>query len=246
MTRETPNIFERLQRNLASMARKNHLADKPLSISARPLKPGEAIGNPEATDYPLMKGKESLMEATFLGARGQAFTDMYGNWNGTISDLLEMNLENNFRRAVFVSSLNAVMRYLGLAQKTVHCRDDEPVRCGEECLRALAEEKRGARVALVGLQPRMLERLASQFEVTALDMDSDNIGKLFSGVRVLGPEMTQQLVQEADVLLVTGTTLVNATIQHFLNNKAATIFYGVTIAGAAELLGMRRFCPFGR
>jgi uncharacterized protein (DUF4213/DUF364 family) len=53
------------------------------------------------------------------------------------------------------------------------------------------------------------------------------------------------LIEHFDILLVTGTTLVNATINRFLNQKAQTVFYGVTIAGAAKLLGLRRFCPCG-
>jgi ABC-type arginine transport system ATPase subunit len=48
---------------------------------------------------------------------------------------LAMDLSNNFRRAIFISSLNAVMRYLGLVTKTVHCKDNEPRLCGHELVR---------------------------------------------------------------------------------------------------------------
>lgn len=75
-------------------------------VNARPLTPEEAIGRPERDDFPLLKGKEVMMEALFLGARGQAFTDMPGNFQGTVEDVLALPLKNNFERAVFVATLN--------------------------------------------------------------------------------------------------------------------------------------------
>lgn len=49
--------------------------DEPVSVIARPLTAEEAIGRPEHDDYPLLKGKERMMEARFKGAAGQAYTD---------------------------------------------------------------------------------------------------------------------------------------------------------------------------
>jgi len=49
------------------------------------------------------------------------------------------------------------------------------------------------------------------------------------------------------MVLCTGTTLVNATIEEILalgeKYHKRIIFYGVTIAAAAELLGLERICP---
>ena len=239
------DILNQLRESLAGLLQEHGLADESVSISAKPLSPGESIGNPEANDYPILKGKERMMQATFRNAGGQAFTDMYGTWSGKISDVVRMNLTNNFRRALFVSSLNAVMRYLGLAERTGHCKDDGPVLCAEECLQMLRGEDPSARIALIGHQPRILEQLSMQFKLDIADMDEDNIGKRIAGVTISGPEKTQQIMEDADILLVTGTTLVNGTIGHFLGRQKKTIFYGVTIAGAARVLGLPRFCPFG-
>jgi uncharacterized protein (DUF4213/DUF364 family) len=239
------NSFKQLRDAFAGLLDEHGLGDASISISAKPLSPDEAIGNPEKDDYPILKGKERMMEASLLEARGHAFTDMYGRWSGKTSEVARMKLKNNFRRALFAASLNAVTRHLALVEKTVHCRDDGPVQCAEACLNMLRDEHDSARITLIGHQPRMLERLSSHFELTVVDMDSDNIGKQFFGVTVLGPEKTEEAIENADVLLVTGTTLVNGSIGRFLNRKKETIFYGVTIAGAAKLLGLRRFCPFG-
>ncbi|KAF5414987.1 MAG: hypothetical protein C5S48_07290 [Candidatus Methanogaster sp.] len=44
--------------------------------------------------------------------------------------------------------------------------------------------------------------------------------------------------------LVTGTTVVNGTLESILEVAGAkAVFYGIGIAGVAELLGLERFCP---
>jgi len=239
------NIYERLRSEFVGLLDAHGLAGESVSVSARPLSPAEAIGNPEADDYPILKGKERMIEATFQGAKGQAFTDMCGEWSGKISEVAQMKLENNFRRAIFVASLNALMRRLGVVEHTMHCKDEDPARCGERLLEKLSHESPGARIAMIGYQPRMLEMLSGCFTVNVTDMDADNIGKQVFGTTVVGPEKIEQLIDGADILIVTGTTLVNGTIERFLNRKAKTVFYGITIAGAAEVLGLQRFCPFG-
>ncbi|RJP22136.1 MAG: hypothetical protein C4520_08760 [Candidatus Abyssobacteria bacterium SURF_5] len=238
-------IYIQLQKAFARLADENSLQLERLEIQARSLSPREAIGNPGGEDYPILKGKERMMEATFRSAKGHAFSDMTGQWSGSIEDVLQIKMAYNFHRAIFVASLNAVMRSLGLIEGTVHCRDDGPARCGIECARTLAKEYPNARILLVGHQPRLLEQLSKRFTVAAVDMDEDNIGKTFSGVSIDGPEETERLAARSDLLLVTGTALVNDTIQTFLEQKKPVIFYGVSIAGAAQILGLRRFCPFG-
>ena len=44
--------------------------------------------------------------------------------------------------------------------------------------------------------------------------------------------------------LVTGTTVVNGTIEPILEvARGRAVFYGISIAGVAEVLGLERFCP---
>jgi len=211
------------------------------AVRARPLSPEEAIGNPEADDYPLLKGKEKLMQAEFHGALGQAYTDQYGDFEGTLQKILEMPLRNNFRRAVFVATLNAVLRFLGQTKGTVHCRDKGPGECASELLGYLKERYGHVKIVQVGFQPRMVEFLAPQFSLRVLDMDRDNIGSEKFGVMIEGPQAVDDAVAWADLLFVTGTTLVNDTIGQFLGRKPV-LFYGTTIAGAASLMGWERFC----
>jgi hypothetical protein len=75
-------------------------------------------------------------------------------------------------------------------------------------------------------------------------MDQENIGQEKFGVKIDDPARTKENLEWCDIALVTGTTIVNDTIDQFLIAKPV-IFYGATIAGAAELQGLNRFCPFG-
>ena len=233
-----------LKKEFMKIIKENALESDDVTIQAVPLSPEEAIGNPEDRDYPLMVGKERMMQAEFRGHLGQAFTDMYGNFSGRLADIVAMEVSSNFQRAIFVSTLNAVMRYLGLVAKTVHCRDNEPRQCSYELVKYLEENYGRPKVAMVGFQPRMVEALAKKFRLKATDMDQDNIGSEKFGIIIESPERTREHLAWCDIALVTGTTLVNDTIDQFRVAKPVT-FYGITVSGAARLLGLNHFCHFG-
>jgi hypothetical protein len=236
------DIYGQLKGRALDLWREEGLLEEKIHIRARALTTREAIGNPEHRDFPIQKGKEKLMQADFRDAGGQAFTDRYGDYEGTLKQVLDLPMENNHQRAVFVASLNAVLRHLGLIEGTLHCRDEEPVQCGKALIPYLKDSYSGARIAQVGFQPRMVENLSTTHPLRVLDMDPDNIGKVKFGVTIESADHTEDAINWADLLLVTGTTLVNGTILPILGDKPV-IFYGTTIAGAAHLMGWERFCP---
>ncbi|MBW2342315.1 MAG: hypothetical protein JRF50_18590 [Deltaproteobacteria bacterium] len=98
---------------------------------------------------------------------------------------------------------------------------------------------------MIGDQPRLLEALARDFEVRVCDRDPEKIGSVQSGIAVEDSEVYQDIKRWADLLLVTGTTLVNNTIDNFTGD-VPIVFYGITIGGAAQLLNLNHFCPLGR
>ena len=234
-------MYAQLARQTRDLAEKHRLLDQKIVIQARGLSVQEAIGDPEGDDFPLQKGKETLMQADFGQALGQAFTDRYGNYEGTLDEILHMDLDNNYRRALFVATLNALLRYLGLVEKTIHCRDQDPASCAKELSRFIREQYGQVRIGQVGFQPRMVEELGEFFDYRILDLDPDNIASVRYGIQVEGPEATDEVLDWSELLLVTGTTLVNGTIDQFLGHKPV-LFYGTTIAGAAYLMGWDRFC----
>ena len=235
------DVYDDIRQQLFTLCKYQNLLARPVRVRARVLTAEEAIGNPEADDFPLQKGRERLMQAEFSGGIGQAFTDQYGDFEGILEDVLELNLENNFRRAVFVATLNAVLRSMNQIDKTVHCRDHGPGQCAFELVSDLKARYGLVKIAQIGFQPRMVESLASEFPLRVLDLDPDNIGTLKFQVTIEGPENTEEAINWADLLLVTGTTLVNGTLGSFLGRKPL-VFYGTTIAGAAHLMNWDRFC----
>jgi len=81
-------------------------------IHTRSLSPEQAIGKPAHRDYPLLKGKEFLTEALFNGVAGQAYSSSGGDYKGNLAEILELPLQNDRERTIFIASLNATLRYL--------------------------------------------------------------------------------------------------------------------------------------
>jgi len=210
-------------------------------VNVRSLTPQEAIGNPERDDFPLLKGKEVMIQADFRGSKGQAFTDMPGNYSGTLRDIFELPLINNFQRAIFTASINAVLRYLGLISNTVHCRDKEPGICATHFKEYIKSRFNQPRIGFIGFQPAMISTLSRDFEMRVIDLDIDNIGKRKAGVLIESASKTNEILGWADLILATGTTAANNTLPTLLNEKPI-IFYGVTISGIAYLMGYEQFC----
>ena len=234
-------IYGLLKKTLTDLVQDNHLGSEDVVVRARPLTPDEAIGNPEDRDYPLIAGRERMIQAEFRHTIGQAYTDMYGDYSGKLIDVAQMELKNNFRRAIFISSLNAVMRYLELIDKTIHCKDNEPRECGIALVSYIAEKYGHPRIAMVGFQPRLVESLAKSYDIKVTDMDSANINSRKSGVAVQSPSKTREHLDWCDIVVATGSTVVNNTITDFLIHKPV-IFYGVTIVGAAKIAGLEHYC----
>jgi len=238
-----PSIYATLKDALRREIQANNLIGKHIRMTCKALSTEEAIGKPEHRDYPIVKGKESIVEAVFEGARGQAFTDMFENAEIPVEELLSISLDSSSKRALFVSGLNAVFRYLRLCEKTVHCKDEEPV----ECAKQLPERiKHRQNVLLIGHQPRFLEILSSIGNLRVIDLDRNNIGKTFSGVTIESREMTPDGIRWCDLIFATGSTLVNGTITDFLELNKPVMFYGVTISAAATILNLDTYCHCGR
>ncbi len=237
-------IYIRLKEALRSEADRHHLADKKIDIKCKPLTANEAIGKPDHDDYPIIKGREVMMEAMFDGAAGQAFTDEYTDITLTVDGLLNIDHTKTNERAIFIAGLNAVYRSLDLCGKTIHCKDKEPVECAENLIKE--PEFSGKKILLVGLQPRFLEYLARQNTMRALDLDPDNVGTVKFGVTIESGENFQDGLNWCDMIFATGSTIVNGSITHFINSGKPAVFFGVTISAPARILGLSSYCHCGR
>ena len=249
-----PSILERIRPRFRQIVEDEHLLDAGVSVLAKPLTPDEAIGTPGRRDFPILIGKERILEASFLGARGHAFTDSAREFEGTLAEVLELKLSSNQSRAIYVAALNAVLGRLGMMSATVHCKDDDPEKCGAEIARHIRDTHGKVDVGLIGLNPAIAENLVDVFtadHVRISDLDRDNIGKARFGVEVWhGDRRTDDLVEACDVILFTGTTLQNGTFDRIRRSIQAhgksLLVYGVTAAGVCALCNIDRICPCGR
>jgi hypothetical protein len=106
------------------------LSYEEVSVRVKPLTPEEAIGTPGRRDFPILFGKERVIEARVAGSRGHAFTDTARDFSGLLSEVLDLDLEGNGQRAIYTATMNATLRYVGRLQGVLHCRDEDPERCG--------------------------------------------------------------------------------------------------------------------
>ncbi|TCO71833.1 Rossmann-like domain-containing protein [Marinisporobacter balticus] len=234
----------KIQRKFKQLVNENELNEKEIAITCSVLTAQEAIGDPGRNDFPIQKGKEKLMQACFGCSYGQAFTDMPNGYRGKLEELATIPLQTNFDRAVFISGMNAVLRELKMTECTIHCKDDGPRKCSVELVEMIEKEYGNPKIAMFGLQPAMVEVLAHKFTLRVFDLDEDNIGKDKYGIVIESGICNMEAVQAwADIFLVTGSTICNGSIVDFLKIEKPVIYFGTTIAGAASLSGLNRFCP---
>jgi hypothetical protein len=251
----TDHALEQTREPFQALATQAGLIGADVTILATPLSPEEAIGTPGRRDFPILVGRERVIEARVGDGRGHAFTDTAREFVGPLAEVITIGFSGNGNRAIYVAALNATLRHLGRVAGTVHCRDDDPERCGDEIARTLAP-RLGAHgvVGLIGCNPAIAAHLVDQFgagRVRIADLDPDTIGRQRSGVEVWdGSTRGGELIEQAEVVLYTGTTLVNGTFDGITERlrdlgKVGVVF-GVTAAGVAELLGLERLCPCAR
>jgi uncharacterized protein (DUF4213/DUF364 family) len=236
-------MYQTLRDRFEEMIREKNLWMEKVQVTVKP--PSEAIGTPKREDFPLLKGKERIVEARFKESRGQAFTDAYVQFSGDLKEVLSIDLTNNENRAIFIAAMNAVMNHLGMVEGTTHCKDEEPETCSRELVDYISKNFGDPKIAMIGYQPQMVETLTGRFTIRVTDLNRENIGTVKEGVEILdGEKDLDETVEWSDLVLATGSTIVNGTIERIV--KAAghrpLIFYGITIAGPAKLLGLNRFC----
>ncbi|OEU53432.1 MAG: hypothetical protein BA861_04340, partial [Desulfobacterales bacterium S3730MH5] len=205
----------------------------------------------ERKDFPLLQGKEFLIQADFKNALGQAFTDAPRNFKGKVKEILELKLTDNSARALFIATLNAVMRYMGAADKTIHCKNEEPELCAREIVRTIIDKySTDIKIGIVGFQPAIIDNFSKTLtaqNVKVTDLDKDNINKIKYGVLIWdGRKMAKELFRTCDVILATGSTVVNDSLSQLISlseeYQEPLYLYGTTVAGAGKILNMERLC----
>jgi len=246
----TQPLLESARREFARLAEARGLLDTRISITARTLSTEEAIGTPVYDDLPILRGKEVMIEAEFQGAKGHAFTSAPSSWEGSVRDLLSLTLDTNQQRALLTAAMNAVLRSLDLVDRTIHCHSEDIERCGNRMAADLRREYGPISVGIVGYQPGLVAGLAKHFgpaNVRVVDLLEENIGRRVGGVEIWdGLTRAEDLVRESDLVLATGSTVANGTVDGLLHlarkHDTPLLLYGVTAAAVCHLCRLPRRC----
>lgn len=244
MTKE--ELFNKLKNELQKIIQENNLQTDKIKITSKGLTPTEAIGVTKRDDFPIISGREIMLMAEYQGSFGQAFTDSPALFNGSLEEILALDIVNDdYSRGLFIASLNAVMKHLNLIEKTIHCKDDEPEMCAVEFSKFTEANYKDKKIALIGYQPAILESLSkNNFNVRVLDLNPAHVGKNRYSVKVEDgvADYDEVVLNWADVVYCTGSTLCNGSIVNFLDLDKEVIFFGTTIAGTAKILNLKRAC----
>lgn len=239
-------LYRRLKQELERLVRLHHLNESPILLKSRGLSPEEAIGNTRRRDYPILAGKEIMLQAEFGTSLGQAFTDAPSDFCGTLNELLALDPENDVRsRGLLVATLNAVMRHTGDIDHTVHCRNDDLELCAEAHAAHIREHFGTPRITLIGYQPALTARLSREFPLRVLDMNPQFVGSVKSGITIEHGEHSYRdaVLDWPELVLCTGSTLCNGTFVNFVDIGRPVIFFGISGAAAARIFDLPRFCP---
>jgi len=246
-------ILDEAKKEFSKLVTQHQFGNQRVQVTVEPLSPKQAIGSPSRQDFPILEGREVIVEAQFMESFGQAFTDQPQRFNGTIDELLNLSLDTSGNRAILISSLNAVTSYLGMAKAVRHCRDDEPERCGLQIAKDLKDKFGNIKIGMVGLQPAILQNLAQSFgvdNVRCTDLNPKNISVYKFGVEIWnGKTETPRLINWCDLLLVTSSAFANGTFDDIRKEAVSAgkrlILFGITGAGVCAFTGLERICPFG-
>ena len=240
-------FFEELRRRFIAVLDEHDIGDEPVQITCRSLTPEEAIGKTKRQDFPIITGDDVMIQAQFRDSFGQAFTDAPTAFEGTLSEVLDMDIVNDAHgRGLFIAVMNAVMGYLGLCRGNVHCRTEGPEYCAQDMLGFLRREYPDVeRIALIGYQSALLDMLShSEYDVRVLDLNPKNVGEVRYGVKVEDgiKDYDEVVMDYADLVLCTGSTACNGSIVNFIDIGKEVVFYGTTFSGGAVLMDQKRSC----
>jgi hypothetical protein len=200
-------------------------------------------------EYALVKGKEVIVRCEFKDHYGDAFTDEPKAFSGRVKEVHKLLSGDKGDRAVYFATLNAILSYLELAEGTVHCRGDEPRKCGEQLVTYISENFGKVRVAHIGYQPGHVEACSKHFESYVTDLNPENIGMVKFGRKILDGSANEEVIRKTDVACITGSTLASGELPKLIGwcetYGTEPVVYGVTSKGAAKILNFRYFCPYG-
>ncbi len=202
-----------------------------------------------SSEYAIMRGREYMMECRLGGVKAHVFTPKPYTGETSVGEILSLKLDRIVNRSIFYCGLNVILRYLGLIDKTIHCRGNEPIYCAEKMIDKLYSLHGDKKLLIIGYQPAIVEKAVEKFSyVEVVDMDPVNIGKKVGDTIIRDAVEEVKLIRKADIVLATGSSIINSSFWNIYSEARDRYLYlyGVSGAGIAYVLGIPRLCYYGK
>lgn len=170
----------------------------------------------------------SVVEASLLGTKGRAFTPVVprGVIRLRLGEILTSSLASYRYRANLIAALNALYSYLGKVERVLHCSEEEKKLCVERFISLIDDRWGRPKIGLIGY------------------------GDLFLGLRERGFEVKniseEGTVEWAELFVINCESVVSGEVAMLLGLRKPMISYGPGMAFPSRVLGLERFCPFGK
>ena len=89
------SFYSELRSRFMKLLTEEEILDEQVVINTKSLTPEEAIGITKRKDFPIITGKDVMVQAECLGALGQAFTDAPSAYRGTLEEICSLDLAND-------------------------------------------------------------------------------------------------------------------------------------------------------
>jgi len=163
-----------------------------------------------------VEGKERVVESDFQkGVQAHAFTDPPKEFIGKLEDVIAMPLADRRERAIFIATMNAVLKHCKIIETTLHRKDEAPEACAVEIASHIRNTLGSKKVGLIGLNTLYPGGAEQDLRCRKCAYDGPQPEKYrvckYSVTVWDDNTMTEKLVQESDIVLMTGTILVNGS-----------------------------------
>lgn len=213
-----------------------------VTASAEP----EKTLRPEKDPPSTVARPEYCVTATICGVKGEAYTENPSDFSGTLQQALEIPPTEKGISAVTIAALNAAVNYLGLAPGTFSEGEDARFGYADALCCYVTEHFGKSNIILVGYDGYLVKRFVDEgLDFWTMDRNPDHISQnRFHHVIVNNAKRNRDSsFVWGKYFIVTGSTLCNGTILHYLDCGKEVLFYGITCAGVATLLHLPWFSP---
>lgn len=235
-------LYEQIVSSFLKVPGVKEFLNEPLSVvpdtmpEVTLLPPGEKPGQISKPEY--------RVTASFRGTKGEAYTECPEAFDGTLQDALDLPVSEHGIRAVSLAAINAVMSYLNLCPGTWSEESQAHMQYADALYKHVSDRYGKDHIVLIGYDGYIVKKFVEEgMDFWTLDRNPDNITKnRFEHVIVNSAKYNRESCYAwGKLFLLTGSSLCNGTAIQYLDHQIPVLFYGITCAGAATLLGFDWF-----